>query len=170
MSNQQDEFVRYCCELLSGLGPCTGKRMFGGFAISTGGLTFALVADLGGGAKLWLKATDEAKAAFEAAGCERFSYEMIRNGVTKANSMNYYSAPDEAMESRAVMQPWGRLALDCALKARATRKPRAKAAIKKRATTIPAKVQTANPPTRLRTSRPIAAATRTKAARKSSKG
>lgn len=69
MSNQQDEFARYCGALLSGLGPCAAKRMWSGFGISARGLTFALVADLGGGAKLWLKATDEAQRLFEAEGC-----------------------------------------------------------------------------------------------------
>ena len=35
--------------------------MFGGFGISTDGLTFALVADLGSGETLWLKADDETR-------------------------------------------------------------------------------------------------------------
>ena len=38
-------------------------------------------------------------------------------------SMNYYSAPDEAMESPQLMAPWARLALEAALLARQS-KPR----------------------------------------------
>jgi DNA transformation protein and related proteins len=119
MASPANDFATYCCELLSGVGPCIAKRMFGGFGISTSGLTFALVADLGGGEKLWLKADADTQARFEQEGCERFSYEMTRNGVSKMQSLNYYSAPEEAMESPQLMLQWARLSLDCALKARA---------------------------------------------------
>jgi len=72
------------------------------------------VADLGQGLQLWLKADDASRAQFESAGCTRFIYQAA--GVAK--SMNYYSAPDAAMESPDAMRPWARLALDSALKAR----------------------------------------------------
>lgn len=124
----------YCCELLSGVGPCTARRMFGGYGISTSGLTLALVADLGSGDKLWLKGDAETRSLYEAQGCERFTYEMTRNGVTAPHSLNYYAAPEEAMESPAVMLPWARVALDCALRARAAkapRKPKAPKTVKK---------------------------------------
>lgn len=98
--------------------------MFGGFGISTGGLSMALIADLGQGEKLWLKADPDSRPLFEAAGCERFVYHVTQNGVKVAKSMNHYSAPEEAMESPELMAPWARLALDSALKAR---KPGAKA-------------------------------------------
>ena len=133
MASAKNDFAMYCCELLSGVGPCTAKRMFGGFGISTGGLTFALVADLGGGEILWLKADEGTRGLFEAQGCGRFTYEITRNGERAAHSLNYYSAPEEAMESPALMLPWARLALDCALKARAAkpaRKPKASAKTK----------------------------------------
>ncbi|WP_411882851.1 TfoX/Sxy family protein [Polaromonas sp. YR568] len=129
MASAKNDFAMYCCELLSGVGPCTAKRMFGGFGISTSGLTFALVADLGGGEILWLKADEGTRGLFEAQGCGRFTYEITRNGERAAHSLNYYSAPEEAMESAALMLPWARLALDCALKARAAKpvkKPKVK--------------------------------------------
>lgn len=138
MASPKNDFAMYCCELLSGVGPCTAKRMFGGFGISTGGLTFALVADLGGGETLWLKADEATRGLFEAQGCGRFTYEMTRNGVRSAHSLGYYSAPEEAMESAALMLPWARLALDCALRARAT-KPAKKP---KPASKAPAKAKT----------------------------
>lgn len=119
MASLDDNFARYCCELLSTVGPCVHKRMFGGFGISTGGLTIAWVLDLGSGEKLWLKADETTRGLYEAAGCERFTY--MAKGVAK--SVNYYSAPEDAMESPALMAQWARQALDCALKAAAARKP-----------------------------------------------
>lgn len=113
-SSAATDFAQYCCELLAPIGPCVARRMFGGFGISTGGLTLAIVADLGQGLQLWLKADDTSRAQFEGAGCTRFTY--LAAGVAK--SMNYYSAPDAAMESPDAMRPWARLALDSALKAR----------------------------------------------------
>lgn len=129
MATPPNEFAQYCCDLLSALGPCVARRMFGGYGISTDGLTVAILADLGAGEKLWLKADEASRRVFEAAGCERFVY--LAKG--KSMSMNYYSAPDEAMESPALMAPWGRLALAAALKARQAKpasKPKATAKVK----------------------------------------
>ena len=114
MASPPNEFAQYCCDLLSTAGPCLARRMFGGYGISTDGLTLAILADLGAGEKLWLKADEASRSVFEAAGCERFVYQA----KGKPMSMNYYSAPDDAMESPALMAPWARLALEAALKAR----------------------------------------------------
>ena len=114
MPTAQNEFVQYCCELLGSVGPCVARRMFGAWGISTEGLTLAILADLGSGEKLWLKADAESQARFEAAGCERFTYQS-KNGP---KSMNYYSAPEEALESHLLMAPWAHLALEAALRAR----------------------------------------------------
>jgi DNA transformation protein len=102
--------------------------MFGAWGISTEGLTLAILADLGSGEKLWLKADAESQARFETAGCERFVYQA----KGKAMSMGYYSAPEEAMESPQQMAPWARLALEAALKARQS-KPVKKVAAKSKA-------------------------------------
>ncbi|MDP3616633.1 MAG: TfoX/Sxy family protein [Rhodoferax sp.] len=114
MAAPRNEFAQYCCDLLSAVGPCLARRMFGGYGISSDGLTLALLVDLGDGEKLWLKADESSRPVFEAAGCTRFSY--LAKG--QAKSMNYYSAPDDAMESAQLMAPWARLALEAALKAR----------------------------------------------------
>jgi DNA transformation protein len=140
-------FADYCCELLASAGPLQARRMFGGFGISTGGLTFAIVADLGAGPTLWLKANENTRPLYEQAGCERFTYAM--KGVPR--SMDYYSAPEQAMESPQLMAPWALQALDCALKART-------------ATTSQAK--RATPPAR----RAAAPAPKAKASRKSARG
>lgn len=115
MPTTNKEFALYCCDLLAGVGPCVAKRMFGGFGISIDGLTIALMTDLGDGDTLWLKANEETRGQFEAAGCARFTYLM--GGVPK--SMGYYAAPEDAMESAPLMLPWARLALRAALQAKA---------------------------------------------------
>ncbi len=115
MPTRNKEFALYCCDLLSGVGPCVAKGMFGGFGISTDGLTIALMTDLGHGDKLWLKASAETALQFKAAGGEQFMYAM--KGEMKG--MNYFTAPEEAMESPALMLPWARLALQAALEAQA---------------------------------------------------
>ena len=124
MAAPKNEFAHYCCDLLSSVGPCVAKRMFGGYGISTDGLTLAILADLGKGDVLWLKACDTSQATFEAAGCQRFTY----NAKGKPMQMNYYSAPDDAMESAHLMAPWARLALEAALKARQSQPAKKRAA------------------------------------------
>ena len=114
MAAPPSEFALYCCELLGTVGPCVARRMFSAYGISTEGLTMAILADLGSGEKLWLKVDEASRPVFEAAGCERFVY--LAKG--KPLSMNYYSAPDEALESPQSMAAWARLALEAALSAR----------------------------------------------------
>ena len=111
--------------------------MFGGWGISVDGMSIAWLLDLsdkgtGSNEKLYLKASDATRAQYEAAGCQRFVYDV--KGVPK--SVNYYAAPDDAMESPDAMLPWARLALRCALEAKATAKPKAKKIAKKIAKTI----------------------------------
>ena len=150
MPSKNQEFATYCCDLLGAIGPCTPRRMFGGFGISTGGLTVALMTDLGQGEKLWLKADDATRAQFEAAGCQRFG--TLRGGV--ARGMNYYSAPEEAMDSPQQMAPWARLALDAALKAALNAPPKAstKTKAKAAAPAAPKKSPTAKSPNQSPTS------------------
>ncbi len=121
MATTHSEFAQYCCELLSTAGACTAKRMFGGWGISTDGLTIAIIADLGTGEKLWLKASDDNRHQWEAAGCERFTYGSTKDGEPVSRGMNYYSAPEEAMDSAHAMAPWARMALQAAVGARAAK-------------------------------------------------
>jgi DNA transformation protein len=148
-------FADYCCELLSSVGPCRARRMFGGFGISTEGLTIAIVADLGAGERLWLKADEATRRRFEEAGGERFTYVM--QGV--ARSMNYYTVPEEALESPQLMAPWARQALDCALRAQSAKVSRPRPATRSQAR-----------PARPATKRPAAPAPKARASRKSAKG
>jgi DNA transformation protein and related proteins len=121
------DFAEYCCELLSGVGTPLPKRMFGGWGISVDGVTIAVIADLGklGGSnqKLYLKVDDVTRAQFEAAGGKRFEM-LSKDG--KPMGMNYFTTPDETMESPDAMLPWARLALRVALDAKSKSSAKAK--------------------------------------------
>jgi len=132
MASHRD-FADYCLELLSGIGPCTARRMFGGWGLALDGLNMALIADLGDGEKLWLKVDAQTQPLFEAEGCRRFAMTMHRNGAPVQTSMGYYSAPVDAMESALAMTPWARLALHSARKAHRPKPAQAAPAKKARA-------------------------------------
>ena len=127
------DFADYCCDLLASAGRCVAKRMFGGFGISMDGLTIAILTDLGDGERLWLKGDDSTRGQYEAAGCKIFAY--LAKGVPR--TMNYFSSPEEAMDSPDAMRPWAALALDCALRARAGKSlPKPKKVVTKTAAKI----------------------------------
>jgi DNA transformation protein len=112
------ELVAHCLELFSPLGHARARRMFGGHGFYIDDLFIALIAF----GRLYLKADMQTRTRFEAAGCQPFVYE----GQGKPVTMGYFSAPEDAMESPASMQPWARLALEAALRARAAKKAPAK--------------------------------------------
>jgi DNA transformation protein len=116
MSAAPAEFIAHCAELLGSVGAVRSRRMFGGHGLYVDDLFVALIfAD-----RLYLKVDAQTRATFEAAGCAPFVYDSAGQSV----SIGYFSAPDDAMESPPLMQPWARLALSAALRARAA-KPRA---------------------------------------------
>jgi DNA transformation protein len=114
MPAASDPFVEHVCELLSPLGPVVARRMFGGWGLSVDGMNVGLV-DWN---TLYLKGNAETEPRWLAAGCQPFVYEA----KGKPMRLNYFTAPEEAMESPALMQPWARLALQAAVAARAPRK------------------------------------------------
>jgi DNA transformation protein and related proteins len=126
MSAKQDEFRDYCLELLSGLrqGEIVAKKMFGGTGFSIDGKTFGIIAF----DELWLKVDDENRAAFEKAKCRIFTYTW-KDGIER--NLGYFSVPEEAMESAALMRPWAMLGWEAALRAAAMK---AKKSTKKPAT------------------------------------
>jgi DNA transformation protein len=115
----RSELVDHCLELLAPLGTPRARRMFGGHGFYVDDLFIAIVA----GERLYLKTDLQTRPAFEAAGCEPFVYDSKKGSV----ALGYWSAPEEAMESPQGMQPWGRLALGAALRARAAKSAPAKA-------------------------------------------
>ena len=118
-----NDLVAHCLDLLAPLGAVRARRMFGGHGLYCDDLFFALIIF----DRLYLKVDAQSQPAFAAAGCEPFVYDAKGKPMT----MSYWTAPPEAMESPALMQPWARQALAAALRARvaktsaAPRKPRA---------------------------------------------
>lgn len=113
------EFVAHCLELLAPLGAARSRRMFGGHGLYVDDLFVALIVF----DRLYLKADAQTRPRFEAAGSQPFVYD----GQGKAVTVSYFTAPEDAMESPAYMQPWGRLALEAALRAKAAKKPASRA-------------------------------------------
>ena len=119
-------FIAHVTELLRGLGRLQARPMFGGYGLYCGAAFFAIVLD----DVLYLKADDQSRPRFRAAGLEPFVYQ--RQG--KRASLGYYRAPPEALESPHAALAWGREALGAALRASATGSSRAGRSARKRAT------------------------------------
>jgi DNA transformation protein and related proteins len=113
MSTPADQFVAHCMELLDTIGRARSRRMFGGHGVYIDDLFVAIIAF----DRLYLKADEQTRDRFERAGCEPFVCEKKESAV----SLGYWSAPDDAMESPPLMQPWARLALKAALRSRAAK-------------------------------------------------
>jgi DNA transformation protein len=106
-----DDFVDYVMELLGPFGTVGARRMFGGHGVYLDGLMFALLFE----DTLYLKADEMNRIEFEQAGCEIFSY--ARKG--RPTTLNFFRAPEDAMESPELMLPWARTAYAAALRANA---------------------------------------------------
>jgi DNA transformation protein len=114
-----DEFIEYVMELFGPFGTVGARPMFGGHGVYLDGLMFAIVS----GDMLYLKADEMNRAEFEHAGCEVFGY--ARKG--KRATLNFFRAPDDAMESPELMLPWARTAYAAALRTNAKKQVAAQA-------------------------------------------
>jgi DNA transformation protein and related proteins len=93
---------------LEELGDVMPRSMFGGVGLYRDGLFFGIVA----GDVLYLKANDETRGAFEAAGSQPFKPYPDRSGT-----MQYYAVPVNVLESALELAQWSRRALDVAARA-----------------------------------------------------
>jgi len=114
------EYLDFIKEQLSGFGPVTVRRMFGGAGIFRDGLMFALIAD----ETLYLKADDASQKEFEALSLSPFTYG--KGG--KRTVMSYWRAPEACLDDGDEMTGWARKAFAAALRAQkpaksAERKP-----------------------------------------------
>ena len=105
-----DPFVLHACELLAVLGPVTVKRMFGGYGLSVDGMNVAIIA----WDTLFMKTNAQTEPQWVAAGGRCFEY----SAKGKVVRLHYFTPPEEALESPALMAPWARLALQAAVAAR----------------------------------------------------
>lgn len=115
---RSNEFVDHVLDQMRHFGPVEARAMFGGWGLYHQGRFFALVAE----DTLYLKTDDLNRAAFEAQGLEPFVYEMKKKGERIV--MHYRRAPEEALESPAVMAEWARRGYEAALRAAAAKASR----------------------------------------------
>jgi DNA transformation protein len=106
-------FIELLKDVLSGLGPVSVRRMFGGAGVYADGVMFGLVAD----DTLYLKADDDTKRAFEAEGLGPYGYG--RPG--KRIDLPYWRAPERLLDDPEEMAAWARVALGVARRAAAAR-------------------------------------------------
>lgn len=105
-----DSYATSCLDVLSVVGSVRSRRMFGGHGIYHGSLMFALVAD----DVLYMKADEETRAVFKAAGSSPFVY-AGKDG--RRVTISYWEMPPEGFESPTVAERWATLALDAARRA-----------------------------------------------------
>lgn len=104
------EFADWVVELLEPLGRVQARRMFGGYGLFLDGLMFAIVID----DVVWFKTDEENRDLFAKLGEPPFTY--LRAG--KPARLNFFRAPDDALESSHALLPWAQSAFGAALRAR----------------------------------------------------
>lgn len=112
-----EEFKTFLTDQLSGFGPVSIRRMFGGAGVFHHGLMFALIAD----DTLYLKADDVSEAAFEAEGLGPFTYEAARG---KRTIMSYWQAPERLFDDPDELSAWAARAYEAAVRSGAKRTKR----------------------------------------------
>jgi DNA transformation protein len=114
-----ESFRRFVLDQLSQTAPqVRGKSMFGGLGIYSGELFFALIAS----EILYLKVDDETRSTFESLGSKPF-----KPFADKPMTMSYYDLPLEILEVVSRLQPYVRLAIEAAERARLIRANRTRA-------------------------------------------
>lgn len=109
------EFCEHVTDLLSGFGPVSLRRMFGGAGLFRDGIMFALIVS----DTLYMKVDGTTRPAYEAQGMGPFTYQ--RKG--EAAALGYYQAPESAMDDPEEMRDLARDAFAVALRAQAQKKP-----------------------------------------------
>lgn len=111
------DFGEWVREHFSALDPLEIKRMFGGAAVYSHGLIFALLDD----GVVWLKADEVNAPLLQAAGARQFTY-PTRDG--KEMAMAYWSLPEGALDDPDQAVEWARQSIDAALRKAASKKVR----------------------------------------------
>jgi len=106
---ESPRFVAHVLDLLSLLGGVRARAMFGGHGVYCGELMIGLVDD----DEVFLKTDAETRPRFVEAGCRPWVY----RGQGREMVTSYFRPPDDAHEEPGAMLPWGRLALEAALRA-----------------------------------------------------
>jgi len=113
-------FLDFITEQMTGFGPVSARRMFGGAGVFRDGLMFALIVD----EVLYFKADQTTEADFRGEGLSPFAYETKNNRRTV---MSYWRAPERCLDDPDEMTDWCRKAFAVALKsAKPPAKPKKK--------------------------------------------
>jgi DNA transformation protein and related proteins len=104
-------------EAMAPLGAVTLRKMMGGATLYLDGTIFAIVDD----DQLWFKADVESDAAWDAAGCPRFTM-TFKDG--KVDTMNYRRAPDDVYDDADALRQWASLGFAAGRRAPVKKKAR----------------------------------------------
>lgn len=102
---------------LTPLGHFRARAMFGGHGLYLDDLMFGLIFD----GRLYLKADDENRAAFERAGSGPFVYET---GKGRTIMTSHWLCPPAVLKDVRKLQDWVARSVQAARRARARKKPR----------------------------------------------
>ncbi|MGJ3628944.1 TfoX/Sxy family protein [Sphingomonas sp. MMS24-JH45] len=109
--------IDWVAEAMTPLGHVTHRRMMGGATLYLDHIVFAIV---DGDGSLWFKGDATSDAAWDAAGCARFTYER---GDGTIASMNYRRAPEDCHDDADALRAWATLGVEAGRTAPVKRKP-----------------------------------------------
>lgn len=96
--------LAWIVEAMAPIGTVTHRPMMGGVTLYCDGTVFAIIS---AERQLYFKADKASDAKWDAAGCERFTFDM----GGKIGSMNYRRAPDDVHDDAEAMRQWAALGL-----------------------------------------------------------
>ena len=108
--------LAFACDLFSGMGVVSARRMFGGAGLYAGAVMFALIDE----GRIYLKTDPALQRELAAAGAVSWIYTERKGpkaGVPQATS--YWSLPESAIDDPDEAAGWGRRALAVAQALRA---------------------------------------------------
>ena len=110
--------IAFACDILSGVGEVSARRMFGAAGLYVRGVMFALIDD----DRIFLKTDEALRIDLAAAGADSWIYTEAKGpkaGVPQTTS--YWSLPDSANDDPEEAAGWGQRALQVALAIKAVK-------------------------------------------------
>jgi DNA transformation protein and related proteins len=111
-----EDYLAYVKDQLSGAGPVSMRKMFGGAGIYLDGVIFGLIAE----DTLYLKVDDENRPDYEAQGMGPFM--PFEKG---SYAMCYYEVPAEVLEDRDELALWAGKSVEVSIRSLAKKKKKA---------------------------------------------
>ena len=99
-------FAEHCLDLLSELPALHMRRFFGGYALLSNGVQFAMIMDT-----LYFRVDDITRGSYESLGCRPFSYSARGRRVSVKK---YMSVPPDALDNTERLEAIARQALQLA--------------------------------------------------------